>query len=102
MSSATAAPIGVDVAVPALREALRPRKTTPSEISACAIRGGVWNALRPYLEAFTADVGVRPVPAGQHARRTRSTGFPAQSGEPAAAAPARCEGPVQPPDEPTS
>lgn len=47
--------IGIDVAVPALKEALRQRKTTPSEISACAIRGGVWNALRPYLEAFTAD-----------------------------------------------
>ena len=36
-------------------QALRQRKTTPSEISACAMRGGVWNALRPYLEAFTAD-----------------------------------------------
>lgn len=47
--------IGIDVAVPALKEALRQRKATPSEISACAIRGGVWNALRPYLEAFTAD-----------------------------------------------
>ena len=47
--------IGIDVAVPALKEALRQRKTTPSEISACAIRGGVWNTLRPYLEAFTAD-----------------------------------------------
>src|SRR3546814_8585426 len=41
--------IGIDVAVPALKEALRQRKTTPSEISACAIRGGVWNTLRPYL-----------------------------------------------------
>lgn len=47
--------VGTDVAVPALKEALRQRKTTPSEISACAMRGGVWNALRPYLEAFTAD-----------------------------------------------
>lgn len=47
--------IGIDVAVPALKEALRQHKTTPSEISACAIRGGVWNTLRPYLEAFTAD-----------------------------------------------
>ena len=47
--------VGIDIAVPALREALRQRKTTPSEISACAMRGGVWNALRPYLEAFTAD-----------------------------------------------
>lgn len=47
--------VGIDVAVPALREALYQRKTTPSEISACAMRGGVWNTLRPYLEAFTAD-----------------------------------------------
>jgi predicted transcriptional regulator of viral defense system len=47
--------VGIDVAVPALKEALRQRKTTPSEISASAMRGGVWNALRPYLEAFTAD-----------------------------------------------
>jgi len=47
--------VGIDIAVPALKEALRRRKTTPSEISACAMRGGVWNALRPYLEAFTAD-----------------------------------------------
>jgi predicted transcriptional regulator of viral defense system len=47
--------VGIDVAVPALKEALRQRKATPSEISACAMRGGVWNTLRPYLEAFTAD-----------------------------------------------
>ena len=47
--------VGIDVAVPALKEALRQRKTTPSEISACAMRSGVWNTLRPYLEAFTAD-----------------------------------------------
>ena len=47
--------VGIDVAVPALKEALRQRKTTPSEISACAMRSGVCNTLRPYLEAFTAD-----------------------------------------------
>ena len=47
--------VGIDVAVPALREALRLRKTTPSEISACAIPSGVWNTLRPYLEAFTTN-----------------------------------------------
>jgi predicted transcriptional regulator of viral defense system len=47
--------VGTDVAVPALKEALRQRKATPSEISACAMQSGVWNALRPYLEAFTAD-----------------------------------------------
>lgn len=47
--------VGVDVAVSALREALRQRKTTPSEISAWALRSGVWNTIRPYLEALTAD-----------------------------------------------
>ena len=47
--------VGVDVAVPALKAALRQRKATPSEISACAIRSGVWNSLRPYLEAITVD-----------------------------------------------
>jgi predicted transcriptional regulator of viral defense system len=46
--------VGTDVAVPALKAALRQRKTTPSEIAACAMRSGVWNSLRPYLEAFTA------------------------------------------------
>jgi predicted transcriptional regulator of viral defense system len=45
--------VGTDVAVPALKEALRQRKTTPSEVSTCAMRSGVWNSLRPYLEAFT-------------------------------------------------
>jgi predicted transcriptional regulator of viral defense system len=47
--------VGVDVVVPALKEALRQRKTTPSEVSEYAMRSGVWNVLRPYLEALTAD-----------------------------------------------
>lgn len=47
--------VGVDVGIQALREALRQRKTTPSEVSDYAIRGGVWNTLRPYLEAITAN-----------------------------------------------
>jgi predicted transcriptional regulator of viral defense system len=47
--------VGVDVAVQALKEALRQRKATPSEISAAALRRGVWKTLRPYLEALTAD-----------------------------------------------
>jgi hypothetical protein len=46
--------VGIDVAIPALKEALRRRKTTPSEISACAMRSGVWKTLRPYLKALTA------------------------------------------------
>ena len=47
--------VGLDVAVLALREALRQRKATPSDIAASALESGVWNALRPYLEAFTVD-----------------------------------------------
>jgi predicted transcriptional regulator of viral defense system len=47
--------VGIDVGIQALREALRQRKTTPSEISDYAIRGGVWTTLRPYLEAVSAD-----------------------------------------------
>lgn len=47
--------VGIDVAIQALKEALRQRKATPSEISNCALRSGVWTTLRPYLEALTAD-----------------------------------------------
>jgi len=47
--------VGTDVVVSALKEALRQRKTTPSEISAWAMRSSVWNVVRPYLEALTAD-----------------------------------------------
>jgi predicted transcriptional regulator of viral defense system len=47
--------VSADVAISALREALRRRKSTPSEISEWAMKGGVWNALRPYLEAFTTN-----------------------------------------------
>lgn len=47
--------IGIDVAVPALKEALRQRKATPAEISTYAMHSGVWTTLRPYLEALTAD-----------------------------------------------
>ena len=41
--------VGIDVSVSALKETLRQRKATPSEISACAMRSGVWATLRPYL-----------------------------------------------------
>ena len=47
--------VGTDVVAAALRESLRQRKATPSEISDWAMRSGVWNLLRPYLEALTAD-----------------------------------------------
>jgi len=47
--------VGIDVAIPALKEALRQRKASPSEIADCAMRSGVWSVVRPYLEAFTSD-----------------------------------------------
>lgn len=47
--------VGTDVAVSALKEALRQRKTTPAEISDWAMRGNVWKIVRPYLEALTID-----------------------------------------------
>jgi predicted transcriptional regulator of viral defense system len=47
--------VGTDVAIHALKDALRQRKTTPSEISNCAMQSGVWSTLRPYLEALTVD-----------------------------------------------
>lgn len=47
--------VGRDVAVSALKEALRQRKTTPSEISDWAMKNHVWKIVQPYLEAFTSD-----------------------------------------------
>lgn len=47
--------VGTDVAIHALKDALRQRKTTPSDISYRAMQSGVWSALRPYLEALTVD-----------------------------------------------
>lgn len=47
--------VGTDVAIRALREALRQGRTTPAEIAAAAARGGVWTGMRPYLEALVAD-----------------------------------------------
>jgi hypothetical protein len=47
--------VGQAAAVAALREALRTRKATPSDIARFAAEGGVWKVIRPYLEALTAD-----------------------------------------------
>jgi predicted transcriptional regulator of viral defense system len=46
---------GLNLALEGLREALRQRKATPAEIARYAEEGGVWKALRPYLEAMTAN-----------------------------------------------
>lgn len=47
--------VGRDVAVEALREALRRSLATPAEIAEQAMAAGVWPAMRPYLEALTLD-----------------------------------------------
>jgi len=47
--------VGTDVAVLAMKEALRQRKTSAAQIADAAARSGAWNAIRPYLEALTAD-----------------------------------------------
>jgi predicted transcriptional regulator of viral defense system len=52
---------GLNLALEGLREALRQRKATPAEIGHYAEEGGVRNALRPYLEAMTANAS-----ASQH------------------------------------
>lgn len=46
---------GLNLALEGLREALRKRKVTPSEISRYAIEGGVWKVVQPYLAALTAN-----------------------------------------------
>jgi predicted transcriptional regulator of viral defense system len=46
---------GLNIALEGLREALRQRKATPAEIARCAEQVGGWTAMRPYLEAMTAN-----------------------------------------------
>lgn len=47
--------VGISVAIEGLQEALRQRKTTPSELAEHAARGGIATVMRPYLEALTAN-----------------------------------------------
>ena len=47
---------GLNLAIEGLREALRQRKATPSEIARYATDAGVWKVVQPYLEAMTASV----------------------------------------------
>lgn len=42
-------------AIEGLREALRQHKATPAEIARYAAEAEVWNLIKPYLEALTAD-----------------------------------------------
>ncbi|MGD0333017.1 MAG: type IV toxin-antitoxin system AbiEi family antitoxin domain-containing protein [Xanthobacteraceae bacterium] len=46
---------GLNLALEGMREALRQRKATPSQIAEYATEAGIWKALRPYLEAMTAN-----------------------------------------------
>ena len=46
---------GLNLALEGMREALRQRKATPSAIAEYATQAGIWKALRPYLEAMTAN-----------------------------------------------
>ena len=45
--------VGLDVALEALREALRARKCTVDELWRCAKAGRIAKVMRPYLEALT-------------------------------------------------
>jgi predicted transcriptional regulator of viral defense system len=47
--------VGLDVALEALRMALRSRKATPDAIAKYARALRIWNVLRPYLESTVAD-----------------------------------------------
>ncbi len=46
---------GLNLALEGMRGALRQRKATPAEIARYAEEAGVWKAMRPYLEAMTAN-----------------------------------------------
>ena len=46
---------GLNLALEGLREALRQRKATPSEIAKFANEAGIWKIVQPYLEAMTAN-----------------------------------------------
>lgn len=46
---------GLNLALEGLREALRTRKATPSQIAEYARKAGVWKAMQPYLDAMTAN-----------------------------------------------
>ncbi len=46
---------GLNLAIEGLREALRSRKATASEIAKYAMEAGVWKVVEPYVEAMTAN-----------------------------------------------
>lgn len=46
---------GPNLAIEGLREALRTRKATPSEIAKYAMEAGIWKIMQPYMEAMTTN-----------------------------------------------
>jgi predicted transcriptional regulator of viral defense system len=49
--------VGIDVALEALRMALRSRKARPAQMAEYAQRLRIWSVMRPYLESIAADEG---------------------------------------------
>jgi predicted transcriptional regulator of viral defense system len=47
--------IGIHVAIEGLREALKYKKTTPSQIAQQAVEAKVWKIMQPYMQALTSD-----------------------------------------------
>lgn len=47
--------VGMDLAIEGLKETLRQRKATPSDIARFAVEGGVWKVVQPCLETLTAN-----------------------------------------------
>ncbi len=47
--------VGLNVVIEGLKEAMRQKKATPSEISKLAVEAGAWRSMRPYLEALTVN-----------------------------------------------
>ena len=46
---------GLNLAIEGLREALRTRKATPSEITDYSVKAGIWKVMQPYMDAMTAN-----------------------------------------------
>ena len=46
---------GTSTAIEGLRETLKKRKATPSEIASFAVDAGIWKVVQPYLETVIAD-----------------------------------------------
>jgi predicted transcriptional regulator of viral defense system len=47
--------VGIHVAIEGLRETLRHKKASPSEIAQRAVEAKVWKIMQPYMQALTSD-----------------------------------------------